>query len=555
MNYIKKFFLNVYENCNKQLLPALILSFALSFMLYFYAPIEMYIANCNEFWFDIYDIFPALLLGLIIATLSKFIFFVAIFLTNQFLYKLIFAFFSALFICLYIHGNFWTSNLPALDGSTIVWSKYGTESVVSFIVCLVVVIGIFFWAKKIHFSKFAKIVSLGSLCSLAIFTCVIIVEIMFNKNIFQKKIQYWSDSNNLFKFSSEDNFIILLLDALDSSTFMTLLDNNPSYNTILKDFTYYPDTMAGYPFTEFSIPFILSGEWYENDEPFDEYQNAVFSNSILFEMLESQGYEISLYDKDAIPQNDLSLRFPNIKYGKSKLSSFSDYLQIQYSLVGFRYAPWFAKRQFNIDVNKFNMLENMPSKNTQFDWQTHVFYTSMLEQEVKTEEKKHFKFIHLEGAHVPYRYDEWVHVIENGTYEGNVAACITVIGRYLDILKEAGIYDNSTIIIMSDHGYNADGGAEGRQNPFFAIKGKEERKETLEVSNNSFSYEDLPVVYHDLLEGKKTSEISILTSPQEEPRRFLFYYYLEENHMYEYIQTGKASDLDTLIPTGNEFIR
>lgn len=47
----------------------------------------------------------------------------------------------------------------------------------------------------------------------------------------------------------------------------------------------------------------------------------------------------------------------------------------------------------------------------------------------------------------------------------------------------------------------------------------------------------------------------ILTRTSKKARRFLFYYYLEEDHMYEYLQKGKADNLDTLVPTGNEYIR
>lgn len=72
--------------------------------------------------------------------------------------------------------------------------------------------------------------------------------------------------------------------------------------------------------------------------------------------------------------------------------------------------------------------------------------------------------------------DKEVHVIENGTYEGNVSACVTVIDRYLNKLKDAGVYDNSVIIIMSDHGYNADGGTEGRQNPFLLLRAEEKKR-------------------------------------------------------------------------------
>ncbi len=60
---------------------------------------------------------------------------------------------------------------------------------------------------------------------------------------------------------------------------------------------------------------------------------------------------------------------------------------------------------------------------------------------------------------------------------------MTVTMSYLNKLREAGVYDNSVIIILSDHGYNIEGEAvkssseneneTGRQHPIFICKGIE----------------------------------------------------------------------------------
>lgn len=65
------------------------------------------------------------------------------------------------------------------------------------------------------------------------------------------------------------------------------------------------------------------------------------------------------------------------------------------------FAKLAIKKTFDVDTSKFDALAFVPNTSSQFDWQTHVFYTGMLHQEVQIESEKHFKFIHLEGAHVP----------------------------------------------------------------------------------------------------------------------------------------------------------
>ena len=61
---------------------------------------------------------------------------------------------------------------------------------------------------------------------------------------------------------------------------------------------------------------------------------------------------------------------------------------------------------------------------------------------------------------------------------------MTVTMAYLNKLREAGVYDNSVIIILSDHGYNIEGEAvkvaqkneneTGRQHPILFVKGLNE---------------------------------------------------------------------------------
>lgn len=57
--------------------------------------------------------------------------------------------------------------------------------------------------------------------------------------------------------------------------------------------------------------------------------------------------------------------------------------------------------------------------------------------------KPFFFFFHIYEPHTPY---------ESGGYDGDVTAADAVIGRFLSFLKEEGLYDRATIIMLSDHG-------------------------------------------------------------------------------------------------------
>ena len=63
------------------------------------------------------------------------------------------------------------------------------------------------------------------------------------------------------------------------------------------------------------------------------------------------------------------------------------------------------------------------------------------------------------GAHVPFYFDKDVNVIDDADYYTSIESSMTVTMAYLNKLREAGVYDNSVIIILSDHGYNIEGEA------------------------------------------------------------------------------------------------
>lgn len=71
-----------------------------------------------------------------------------------------------------------------------------------------------------------------------------------------------------FEMSTDTNFIIVLLDAVDEECFWQVWEQHPEYKEEMRDFTFYNNTMSGYAYTDHSLPLIISGEWYENKEPF-----------------------------------------------------------------------------------------------------------------------------------------------------------------------------------------------------------------------------------------------------------------------------------------------
>ena len=105
------------KNRISDILPGICVSLALSFLLFIYAPLELYSANKKEMWFDAYQMLPFMLVFFGVLLGTSVLLFVLIRRISLSLYKAAVALYFIVYICTYVQGNFLVSNLPPLDGT------------------------------------------------------------------------------------------------------------------------------------------------------------------------------------------------------------------------------------------------------------------------------------------------------------------------------------------------------------------------------------------------------------------------------------------------------
>ena len=119
---------------NKLFGAAALLSVAVCFMFFFYAPLELYFTNINEFWYDIYVIAPIMFCVFLIGSVISVLGFALLAKWSEKWCKAALLSLFVVFICSYVQGNYLIKYLPVLDGETIDWSLYGRGRIQS--VCL-----------------------------------------------------------------------------------------------------------------------------------------------------------------------------------------------------------------------------------------------------------------------------------------------------------------------------------------------------------------------------------------------------------------------------------
>ena len=539
----------------KKLIPAYILSFIIAFMLYIVEPISLFVNNRDDFNYNLGNfIKPMLLIFLLVFIILSLFYTIIYFINKKFSDKL--GFFNVImiisyicFILIYIQGNYMIGNLPKLDGTTPDFSIYTFENIIT-IVILLSLIGIYVFCCIKY--KYEKVINISNYISLAIFAMLFVgfIPSLMSSDLYISKDVMFVNNDNINSISNNKNFLIFVVDAADSTVFNRELEKS-EYKDMFKDFTYYPDTLSMYLFTRDAIPHILSGKVNQNETSFREYYNNALDESILIDKLVENNYQINLYEPDIKWNTEKSQIVKNIeKYNLSFSNECYMRQQTKYNL--FKYLPFFLKDYSKIDHFSLNSCKT-DYVTSAFTFDNLEMYNYIKNNKLDRIDDNYFQFIHIDGAHVPFDLDENLNKIENGTYSQKINSSIKIVNSYLERLREEGTYDNSIIIIMADHGYKDEEGDGSRTNPIFYVKGFDEHHDMI-VSNKAVSYADLMSAFSDLLDGKKSTEI-FSDIEDERERKFLYYNYLEEDHMEEMVASGKAWDFSKTSRTGIEFNR
>ena len=525
---------------------AVVLSAAMSFMLGVYKPLQVFFTNLTEFRFDFVSIIPYILILFVILCALQIVIHTICGLFSPKLAYVSIAVATVCYYAFYIQGNILVKDLPEADGSPVDWSQFRTQNIQS--ILLWVILGVLILLAA-HFLKRNAFLAMTRISVTAV-TAVLFVLLMYlgiRNGGFSHNVSLRVTTVGLNEFSDDRNFVILIPDMLDSRTFRSLLETkDPDFADVLEDFTYYPDTMSCYPYTRYSVPQILTGKRYIRDRKFEDFYDEAMDASPLMSRMESLGYEITAYDPGEMRYGSHPERFKNVMVKGFELADPVGFELDLMRLVFFYHMPYqFKKYEPYVIYN----LTHEDEKDL-YSWKDPALWHWLHDNPAKIVETKQFHIVHFEGGHTPYQYTKDLDDVtgtEEATYEGNVEAAVTVLSKFIQNMKDAGVYDNSVIMIMSDHGHPNEGiEGYGRQNPLFAVKGINETH-PFTVSDTRLSYMNLEEIYDNLL-AEKTGE-DIVSSITPSATR-TYYFYQQGGEMVEQVTDSVAWDSEALVPNG-----
>ena len=519
---------------------------AAAFTIGVFSLLELYVINYSEFWFGIKEIIIVSLITFMLIFIALFVLFFII-KKAELLSIIIFSF----TISFYIQGNYANADFGILNGVEIEWSKYQIYNTVSiFVWILPIICCLFFFLIKKEKPLFSaiKIISRCMILMEMLSLCIVLstnsTDMISRKE--EQKGGYITDQH-LLELAPEKNLIVLCLDSFDSSEYMSLIEADSQYK--LEDFTYYRDTAGLYPTTVGAIPYILTGQLYYNQMPRNEYLENAYKDCELYTELRKNDYSIDIYTQDVLLSNSIKNEIDNVEKTSVKVNNYLKFGLKYLKLVGFRYAPNQIKNYFWFYPGEFENYRVATNGNySVFSSDMQQFYHRLLNEKciVNSKMKNAFKFYHLYGMHVPYSFDENLQTRENATAQDAAKGNMLLVKEFIKQLQELGIYDNSTIVILADHGSSS---YQMQMNPILLIKEEQEKKE-FTISEAPISYEYLmpTLLYYVTKEKNRDDTIYHIADNEERSRKFFWYTWTDSDDfsadylptISEYIVRGKA---------------
>jgi hypothetical protein len=428
-------------------------AFFLSATIFLFAPLHVYLTNSTSFSVPLAYHALAGLLAAAAATAAST---AALFLPRRGYAASVAAILAAA-IGLWIQGNVLVWQYGPMDGRPIDWSSYRVLGLIDGAVWLLLVACC--WRFSRALLNRARAISLFFLIIQAV--SLGILAFRTREQQLSEKIQI--DERGKFELSKERNVILLILDEFQGDLFPELLEQDPSFNEKFDGFVYFPDTVAGASFTEIAVPFLLTGELYDNSLPRSQFLAQAFTRQAISKLLLEAGFDAELYPWEALANDVIHQRRGIASNFKRHLASPAYRKELrEYALLLdvalFRQAPHALKRHL-YDQGRWGWRELAAGRKTE---KRRVSYTdnnpSLHELIGKTRASKDvpaFKAYHFAGAHIPlhdYRGTGQTVEYTRANYLQVYSHLLTLVAEYLVRLKEIGVYDDTMVFVVGDHG-------------------------------------------------------------------------------------------------------
>ena len=375
----------------------------------------------------------------------------------------------ALGFLLWAQGNLWVGDYGVLDGRAIDWERMSGRAPYELVVWVVVpLLAMVFSRAVCRFARFAaQLFLVLQAAALAITWAGLDLE---------RPIRWEEPPPELFQFSSERNVIHIVLDEFQSDMFAAMLENDRTwFDRAFTGFTFFADYLGAFPTTSLSMPAMLTGQSFRNEQPVRDFVRQAFSEWSIFGSLDDAGYIIDAtsimptpWFEDWFVADRLQVTTGGARFSIRKpFVSRDDYREFTgrqlLELSVSRHVPHVAKVALAEHPTWFDEMFFLTSAPIEALKRQHeasnsaAFFEQFIDAMNPGRDRPAYKLLHLGLPHRPLVLDADCGVIIEQPFsvEGYLeqsSCAIKLVAAFLDRLHEFDIYDSSLIVLSSDHG-------------------------------------------------------------------------------------------------------
>jgi Sulfatase len=359
-------------------------------------------------------------------------------------------------LLLWAQGNLLVADYGPLDGGGIAWEKETWRNPYEIALWIVVPV--------------LAVVAANALLPAAVFGSRVFLALQvvwLTVSAFQSDALGASRSGPsaaMFEISTTRNVFHIVLDSFQSDAFLDLVEQErPKIDRSFSGFVFFADHAGAFPTTMVSIPAMLTGTVYRNQEPLQEYIPKHFRNGSLFSAMRAQQYRVDSITELSYDSSSATrfFRMPRPYVSYEEYTRFASWQLADLAL--FRHVPhvlrpWvFNDQRWRLQAVFGERYSSETLKRRYHSVNGEVVLAEFARRMTPAVEGPVYKFMHVGIPHPPVTLTGGCAFIRPGrftreNYAGQVRCAVTRVEAILDRLRELGLYDSSLIVISSDHG-------------------------------------------------------------------------------------------------------
>lgn len=429
--------------------------------LFIFAPLTIYLGNVEEF--------NAPLTGMLSNYIPPFVVFVLAmaligFILPALILRRLLSVLAALSLLLWLQGNLLVWDYGVLDGKAIDWTHDAWRGWVDATIWVALLAVALVFASRVAKPLFVAAVVMavvqiaGATISIAQQPGAVLTA---SNGQSQDNL-----SDMVFRFSTSRNVLHIVMDGFQSDIFEEIINEGEPGKRMrdaLDGFVFFKENMGAFPYTHMSVPALLTGQTYRNQITRKEFFEQTLDRKTILRSALEAGFEVDVAAGSSLSTYKRSgytnaYAISSHEHILPKDYAFSDSARLL-DVTLFRLAPHFTKRYVYNDQLWFlqRLFSNKIFAHLEF-FSHNAFLQRMRARMTVDRATPVYKMFHLMLSHTPFVANEecgyaggtlqvnrhWVKVQERCSF----AEIIRLLGK----LKSLGIYSETTIILMGDHG-------------------------------------------------------------------------------------------------------